>query len=575
MNTELQTTKTSNRRKIFADKRKQATIFEQNEEGIEEKAEALVPSSGIVVSAEVGEDDLLKINIKGRPSGKMADGRHGDHTTSQILSVHGIRRFGNGTKVSEIDEIRSVRESVFGFISAVAVLNNSRQEVLESSSAASEEVDAKSAELKKPLDALYEGMNRVLDKYNARRYKETELTLLEKAFDGVPEPSGISLQESVLLKKSGGIKAILDANIARNRQSNRHLICETFEDLARLTSTYYYNIPNTAYPVIAGYEASGSEGGNVRSTLQRLDQICEKIEEQRNSTNNYSRPRRGSTIKTLSNIAKESAEVELSDKSSELERLSRKATLSEKEESRIVILQTQTSKLQACTSSGNDTLQYIALKLKDLFHYPEISDSLIAAANGRNNNRDEFYDKTAKHLFLVFNTYLELATDPNDKTRITNLFLQEVINHQTNSDTSQGWLSLQENRTTENQARTHAAQVLTRLDELESLKQENLYTVTEGYRSRASSGAMESMKDQILAPIFEFIRRNFDLEEERLEDLVEQLNGLDLSGKSDEKFKDELIEKVEEFFEEGLEKETIEGLRNFLFQEKSQNRGGR
>ena len=380
--------------------KKAATIFEQNEEGTEEKAEALVPSSGIVVSAEVGEDDLLKINIKGRPSGKMADGRHGDHTTSQILSVHGIRRFGNGTKASEINEIRSVRESVFCFISAVAVLNNPRQEVLESLSAASEKVDAESVTLKKPLDALYEGMNRVLDKYNARRYKETELTLLEKAFDGVPEPSGISLQESVLLKKSGGIKAILDANIARNRQSNRHLICETFEDLARLTSTYYYNIPNTAYPVIAGYEASGSEGGNVRSTLQRLDQICERVEEQRQEGTSSGRPKRGSTIKTLSDISKESAETELSDKSSELERLSRKATQSEKEALRMLVLPIQIDKLQICAVSETDPLQYIALKLKDLFHYPEISDSLLAAANGRNNDRDEFYDKTAKHLFL-------------------------------------------------------------------------------------------------------------------------------------------------------------------------------
>ncbi len=522
--------------------KKAATIFEQNEEGTEEKTEALVPSSGIVVSAEVGEDDLLKINIKGRPSGKMADGRHGDHTTSQILSVHGIRRFGNGTKASEIDEIRSVRESVFCFISAVAVLNNPRQEVLESLSAASEKVDAESVTLKKPLDALYEGMNRVLDKYNARRYKETELTLLEKAFDGVPEPSGISLQESVLLKKSGGIKAILDANIARNRQSNRHLICETFEDLARLTSTYYYNIPNTAYPVIAGYEASGSEGGNVRSTLQRLDQICERVEEQRQEGTSSGRPKRGSTIKTLSDISKESAETELSDKSSELERLSRKATLSEKEESRIVILQTQTSKLQACTSSGNDTLQYIALKLKDLFHYPEISDSLIAAANGRNNNRDEFYDKTAKHLFLVFNTYPELAADPNDKTRITNLFLQELINHQTNSGTSQGWSSLAREN-----PEIHTEQVQARLQELEILKQENLYTVTEGYRSRASSGAMESMKDQILAPIVEFIRGNFQLKDNRFEGLIQQLNELDLTGKTDEEFKSEIFQKTSDY----------------------------
>ncbi len=522
--------------------KKAATIFEQNEEGTEEKTEALVPSSGIVVSAEVGEDDLLKINIKGRPSGKMADGRHGDHTTSQILSVHGIRRFGNGTKASEIDEIRSVRESVFCFISAVAVLNNPRQEVLESLSAASEKVDAESVTLKKPLDALYEGMNRVLDKYNARRYKETELTLLEKAFDGVPEPSGISLQESVLLKKSGGIKAILDANIARNRQSNRHLICETFEDLARLTSTYYYNIPNTAYPVISGYEASGSEGGNVRSTLQRLDQICERVEEQRQEGTSSGRPKRGSTIKTLSDISKESAETELSDKSSELERLSRKATQSEKEALRMLVLPIQIDKLQICATSETDPLQYIALKLKDLFHYPEISDSLLAAANGRNNDRDEFYDKTAKHLFLVFNTYPELAADPNDKTRITNLFLQEVINHQTNSGTSQGWSSLAREN-----PEIHTEQVQARLQELEILKQENLYTVTEGYRSRASSGAMESMKDQILAPIVEFIRGNFQLKDNRFEGLIQQLNELDLTGKTDEEFKSEIFQKTSDY----------------------------
>lgn len=545
-------------------------------EQYEEVAEALVPSSGIVVSAEVGEDDLLKINIKGRPSGKMADGRHGDHTTSQILSVHGIRRFGNGTKASEIDEIRSVRESVFGFISAVAVLNNPRQESLESLSAASAEVDAESVALKKSLDALYEGMNRVLDKYNARRYKETELTLLEKAFDGAPEISGLSLQENVFLQKSGGsIKAIFDANIARNRQSNRHLICETFEDLARLTSTYYYNIPNTAYPVITGYEASGSEGGNVRSTLQRLDQICEKVEEQRQEGTSSGRPKRGSTIKTLSDLSKESAETELSDKSSELERLSRKDTQSEKEELRIVILQTQTSKLQACTSSGNDPLQYIALKLKDLFHYPEISDSSLAAANGRNNNRDEFYDKTAKHLFLVFNTYPELAADPNDKTKIISLFLQEVINHQTNSGTSQGWLSLQENRTTENQARTHDAQVLTRLDELESLKHKNLYTLTEGYRSRASSGATESMKEQILEPVVEFIRKNFGLEDERLEGLEKQLNELDLTGKRDEDFNVEILEKVKEYCEEDrISKKQFGELESLLFPSQTKQQAG-
>lgn len=533
--------------------------------------ETLTPSSGIIVSAIVGEDDLLKINIKGRPSGKMSDGRHGDHTTSQILSVHGIRRFGNGTKVSEIDEIRSVRETVFNFITAVAVLNHPKGQILEPASSTSEEVDSTSAKLTTPLNALYEGMNLVLDKYNARRYKETELTLLEKAASNIPDPLDLSPKEADLLRKSGGISAILNANIVQNRQSNRVLICETFEDLARLTSTYYYNIPNTAYPVITGYAASGSEGGNVRATLQRLDTICDKIAEQRQPSAGAARAKRSSAIKTLADIVREIAQLELSDKSGELDKLARKAAPSAKDTARMTILQYQIPKLEASTASGNDSLQYIALKLKDLFHYPEILDPTLAAANGRNNDSEEFYDKTAKHLFLVFNTYPELSAGAEDKARITGLFLHEVIHHQTNSGVTQGWPSLIGINPV-----IHTEQVLAKLDELENLKQENLYIVTEGYRSRASSGAMEEMKQQILEPVIEFIGANFDLEEERFDGLVQQLKELDLTGKSDAEFRGEMMKEIRKYcVDDNVKEKQLGKLEELLIPSKTKVAEGR
>lgn len=102
------------------------------------------------------------------------------------------------------------------------------------------------------------------------------------------------------------------------------------------------------------------------------------------------------------------------------------------------------------------------------------------------------------------------------------------------------------------------------------LQEEHNYQKTLDYRSRASSGAIERMKEQILTPIVAFIRENFELEEDRLKDLVVQLNGLDLSGKSDQDFNGEVIKKVEIFCEDyDIEEQKFKDLQELLLPSKA------
>lgn len=533
----------------------------------EVEVEALTSSAGIIAKATVGDDGILKVTFKGRPSGKMPDGTHGDHTMSQILSIHAIRRFGNGTQVSQIDDLRDVRENIFDFISGVAVLNSSRQ-TTSSESSEIEETGLNYLVKKDAIEALYARQDIILGNYNNKRYKEVELGILEKTLSSPEDISSLGLsrkETKTITETTGGIRGILRANIEKNRQSNKYLICETFEDLVAATSTYYYNIPNTSYPTIEGYEASSSEGGNVNVSLRRIDEICEKLAKEKSDINKSGRPKRSGTVKSLSDIVKESAQTDLTDKADELEKLTRKYPIAslerdieitdnkkekrklEKLREKHTTLPIQIEKLSLCTAEGNDPLQYIALKLKDLFHYPEITDTTKIGATGRNNDKEEFYDKTAKHLFNAFNTYPELAENTEEKNRIVGLFLNEMINHTTNLGIAQGWPSLQENGTKDNQIGTHISEVLAMIEALNCAKEENLYTNSIGYRSRASSGAMENMKEQILTPITEFIRENFRLKDERFEGLVKQLNELDLTGKTNEEFKDEIFQETSDY----------------------------
>ncbi len=108
-----------------------------------------------------------------------------------------------------------------------------------------------------------------------------------------------------------------------------------------------------------------------------------------------------------------------------------------------------------------------------------------------------------------------------------------------------------------------------------ALQEEHSYQKTSGYRSRASSGAMESMKEQILTPVIEFIRENFRLKDNRFEGLVKQLNELDLSGKKDEEFNAEVLEKIKEYCEDDrIPKQQLTELGKFLLPSQTQQQAG-
>lgn len=524
----------------------------------EKGVESLVSSRGVVATIRVTDNGTLDINVKGRPSGKI-DGKHGDHVTAQILPIHGIRRAAHGTRVSDIDNVRDIRSSIFNFISSIAVLNRPRSGDGMKLSAAledtGEEVSANPNDAVAPLYRLYARIDEILDEYNKKRYKETELRILEKTFNlfltnhGSDNPN-FFIEEDKVIKELGGLRAIYDSHIAQNRESNRDLICGTFGRLIEAISTYYYQIPNTAFPVISGYEASESEGGNVAATLSRLDEICEKLEEARERNISSGRPKRSSVVKTLSNIAKEVAQGELNG-------LESKSKLSEDEE----VLNNRIEKLSSISNNSTDSLQYIALKLKNLFHYPEIGNEVSVEDKGsRNNNAEEFYDQIARHLFIVFNVYPELVQDIEDKNKIVGHFINEVIYHETDLGVDRGWPSLRSIGMD-----VHIDEVNDRLNQLSTAKADNLYTNTEGYRSRASSGAIDDIKEGIINPAIDFIRKNFGLEKGRLEELETQLGMLNL-GADESEFRREVMKSIMNYCEkEMIPDPKIQRLQDILF----------
>lgn len=546
---------------------------------------ALIPSAGISATIKV-KDGKLKIKTEGRPSGQMADGSHGDHVTAQILSAHGIRRAANGTKVAEIDDLRNVRESIFSFISSIAVLNGAKQHGASTgASATASGIGTAGSNCDYVVnpdarDGLYARINVILDEYNAERYKNTKLSVLEE-IGRVENSALLQLTEAArtVIDREGGFRGFFDAYLEQNRASNRRLICDTFAKLIETTSTYYYRTPNTAYPKISGYEASESEGGNINVALSRLDEICNRLKEDaERSTSNVGRSglrrKTGTPLSISANIC---VQEELNNKDKEFESLKNEAVRSvenkqidtEKLARRRLALSGQVEKLQRCVTKGNDPLQYIALKLKDLFHYPEIgADIDVTKIGSRTNDPEEFYNQVAKHLFIAFNVYPELAQDYDDKNRIVRLFINEVINHVTDLGVPQGWSSLQRMDIGE-----HMVAVNIRLNELDMTKADNLYTSTVGYRSRASSGAMEDIKGGIIGSAMNYVTKNFGLEEGVSSNLEKRLGELIL-GVNEGTFRQEVADVIESYCKRfDIEESKINKLQNILLLNKAKEIG--
>lgn len=496
---------------------------------------ALKASAGVISKVTVGDNDLLNIKVKGRPSGKMPDGRHGDHYFAQIFSAHNIRRLGNGIDVSKIDDLRDVRESIFNFITCIVVVNSTYKKPSGSnnSSLSSSGVSNAGYEVNiSAKEALYSALNDILRKYNAKRYKETDLKKLENGF------------QDFWAQGKDDLKLVFEENISKNRASNRDLICETFARLIELTSTFYYNIPNTSYPIIPGYEASKSEGGNINAVLKKLDALCDELNKKTDSSSAYTL--RARVPKNLKTVAKKFVDDELLFREQSLEKLSDNAE-------KIAIAEYKISGLQSCSSNP---LKYIALKLKEAFHYPEILGTVNPSDYGRNNDQDEFYDKVAKYLFVIFNTYPEFS---DDREEIVALFLTEVINYQTVGASEQGWPSLRSLDYS-----LHTTEVMNRLVLLEITKDAHLYIKTEGYRSRASSGAKERMQEQILDPAIAYIRDKFDLEDTQFSELVAKLYELPFEMTDDE-YRQQAFEFIEDFCKGiQVEEEDMDEIKNIL-----------
>ncbi len=211
------------------------------------------------------------------------------------------------------------------------------------------------------------------------------------------------------------------------------------------------------------------------------------------------------------------------------------------------------------------------IQLSGLVFYPEItSEEALRKHVEQSGNKDRIRDNSpenlaaaiAKYVHVLSATYPELpeklfnlhdAGKTWDESRgskedealkfVTQVFTQHLITSSYQSKSgqhSQGWPSFA------NDAKIQEigdnATVL--VHHYKALQEEHSYQKTSGYRSRASSGAMESMKEQILTPVIEFIRENFRLKDNRFEGLVKQLNEMDLTGKTDEEFKSEIFQKT-------------------------------
>jgi hypothetical protein len=214
-------------------------------------------------------------------------------------------------------------------------------------------------------------------------------------------------------------------------------------------------------------------------------------------------------------------------------------------------------------------------QLSGLIFYPEITNPEALRKHAeQSGNKDRVRDNSpenlgaaiAKYVHVLSATYPELpeklfnlhdAGKTWDESRgikkeealtfITQIFTGHLITSPYQSESgrrTQGWPTFAGDP---EKIREIGANATALVHQYKALQEEHSYQKTLGYRSRASSGAMESMKEQILTPVIEFIRENFRLRDNRFEGLVKQLNEMDLTGKTDEEFKSEIFQKTSDY----------------------------
>ncbi len=515
----------------------------------ERENDSLEVSAQLKASFKKNPDETQSLELTGRAPADISiidsrgkkQSRQGDHVITHALPKHGILKEFQNLNLDEIEDLsaylRDRREGLYNFISAIAIL----------------EVDRRGE--------LYGALDQALDDYNDRRIKKADIDRLRSLVDShIPEES----------------KKYFHDNFQQQLDSNGRTMIDSVGRIAEAVMTFYNKTPLTAFLQIEGFEDAAGSGGKVTAILESLDDF---------------------------DILRESfSESHLKDESQALEKAQKaleQATERQKPKLQATLEQAQgvlTSKEQSLDEAF---LHHSMQQLSGLIFYPEItSEEALRKHAEQSGNKERIRDNSqgsleaaiAKYVHVLSATYPELPeklfdlsnegktwnegksggeTEKSKKdealTFVTQIFTRHLITSSYQSKLerhAQGW------PTFANEAKIQeiGGNATALVHQYKELQEEHSYQKTSGYRSRASSGAMEEMQQRILEPVIGFIRENFGLEEERFEGLVEQLKELDLSGKSDEKFNIELLEKVKEYCEEDRTDEShINNLAKLLF----------
>jgi|SaaInlStandDraft_6_1057023.scaffolds.fasta_scaffold08264_4 hypothetical protein len=239
-----------------------------------------------------------------------------------------------------------------------------------------------------------------------------------------------------------------------------------------------------------------------------------------------------------------------------------------------------------------DFLAESMTKMSALFFYPEISDAALILHSTKSGNKNRVRDSSQKNLEAAIAKYIHILTSiypelpgklfsPCDEVGgggnkeevalafVTKEFTKHIITspYQTKSgvDCTKGWPTFD----SQFRIRDISSNAVALVCDYKKSQALHSYQNTRGHRSAASSTDMEETKRGIVEPVVSFIAENFGLEEKRLEALVKQLNELDLTDKSDDEFKREVLTEIKKCGKKNrVEKEAITALEQTLFQEK-------
>lgn len=501
-------------------------------------------SAQLKASFKKNSDGTESLELTGRASagisiirGGTKESRQGDHLITHALPKYGTIKDFQNLKLDEIEDLsaylRDKRGILYDFISAIAVLDVKRK------------------------DSLYKKIDTALDDYNESRFKIQKIKKLE---------------ESVIKNIPKEEQADFFENFQKQRASNGRTMIDAVGRIAEAVMTFYNKTPLTAFLQVEGFEDAAGSGAKVNPILDFIDnfevskdKFTEKyLKNEREAINKAQKLLDNATARQKPGLEKSAIES--------------KGILEQKE-----------------ITLDADFLRESMSRISGLFFYPEITDSAALIKHSeqsgnkdrvRDNSQENLQAAIAKYIHVLTSIYPELPEklfNLSDKGKIwdegkvnkkdealvflTHKFTEHLITSPYQSKSGEhlkGWPSF----ANELKIQEISSNTLLSVYTYKELQKEHSYQNTDGYRSRASSGAEDAMKEQILTPVIDFIQEHFGLEEDGLESLVKQLNDLDLAEKSTEVFNAEVMGEIEEYCEKNqIENDLVINIKSALFQE--------